>query len=163
MVPDSRSQGSNSMGTEPQNEITLARLDEEIIWYGKRKRRNRNLYAGIKALQITAAAFVPVLTSTEYGRTSLSWLIATLGAMVVVAEGFQQLGQFHQNWLRYGQACEALKREKYLFLAHAGDYSDSAVPVQLLAERLEDLLSQERGLWITEQRSSVRPSSQGQS
>ena len=50
---------------------------------------------------------------------------AALGALIVVLEGVQQLNQYQQNWSAYRSTCEALKHEKYLFLAHAGPYAGS--------------------------------------
>jgi Protein of unknown function (DUF4231) len=45
-----------------------------------------------------------------------------LGAVVVVVEGIQQLGQYQANWINYRSTAEALGHEKFLFLAGAGAY-----------------------------------------
>jgi hypothetical protein len=68
-------------------------------------------------------------------------------------ESFQQLGHFHENWLRYGLAKEKLKREKYLRLARAGQYATASNPDLLFAETVEDLLANEIGLWVATERS----------
>lgn len=121
-------------------------LDEEIDWYSRHRARNRILYHFLKALQILAAALVPVLTSS-IGISGSAALIAGLGVFIVVAEGIQQLGRFHENWIRFSLAAEALKRERRLYLSHAGVYSAVETRDTLLAERLEDVLSSETNQW----------------
>jgi hypothetical protein len=64
----------------------------------------------------------------------------------VVVEGIQQLGQYQQNWTNYRSTCEALKDEKFLYLAGAGHYA-SDNPERMLAERIEGLVSQEHAKW----------------
>jgi hypothetical protein len=127
-------------------ERTEENVRYEIHWYSSRKARNRNLYHGIKALQVLAAALVPVLTNLLDERTA--WMISALAVFVVVAEGLQQLGRFQQNWVRYSLAGEALKREYRLYESRAGDYSDIRNPYKLLAERLEQVLQADASSWL---------------
>ena len=72
-----------------------------------------------------------------------------LGGLIVVVEGFQQLNQYQQNWMLYRSNAEALKHEKYLFLARAGPYVRSKDGVALLADRIEGLISQEHAKWVS--------------
>jgi hypothetical protein len=76
----------------------------------------------------------------------------------VAAEGIQQLGRYHDNWLRFAQAGEALKREKYLYLVGAGDYANSDDPDRLLAERIEETISRETGSWAATELKGAPPS-----
>ncbi len=77
--------------------------------------------------------------------------MGALGVAIVVLEGLQSLNQNHDNWTRYRSTTEALKHEKYLWLAHAGPYATAANPDQLLAERVEGLVSEEHAKWVPEQ------------
>ena len=63
----------------------------------------------------------------------------------------QQLFQHHSNWTQYRSTCEALRHEKYLWMAHAGPYARSQRPDALLAERVEGLVSQEQSAWASTQ------------
>ena len=74
-----------------------------------------------------------------------------LGAVIVVLEGLQQLFQFQQNWISYRTTAEALKHEKFLYLASAGPYREADSPDATLAERVESLVSQETGAWAAPQ------------
>ena len=46
--------------------------------------------------------------------------------------------------------CEYLKKEKHFFIAKAGPYSDIDDPEKELAERMEEIISQEHTKWIKE-------------
>jgi uncharacterized protein YdeI (BOF family) len=45
--------------------------------------------------------------------------------------------QYHPNWITYRSTCEALKHEKYLYLAKAGPYAAVIDAHVFLAERIE--------------------------
>jgi hypothetical protein len=80
-----------------------------------------------------------------------AWIGGGLGALIVVLEGLQQLFQLHANWTQYRSTCEALRHEKFLWMAHAGPYSHSERLDALLAERVEGLVSQEHAAWSSTQ------------
>jgi uncharacterized protein DUF4231 len=90
----------------------------------------------------------------------MSSVTAGLGIFIVVLEGLQQLDQYHSNWISYRSTCEALKHEKFLYLAKAGMYATANDPHALLAERVESLVSQEHAKWASsqEQGAKVSPS-----
>ena len=123
------------------------RLEEQISWYSRGARRNKRWYMRIKVVQIVSAATIPVLAATGLP----TWVAGGLGALIVVLESLQQLFQFHSNWTHYRSTAEALKHEKYLYLAHAGSYATAANPEALLAERIEGKVSQEHSAWASEQ------------
>jgi hypothetical protein len=80
-----------------------------------------------------------------------AWIGGVMGAGIVVLEGLQQLFQHHSNWTTYRSTCEALRHEKYLWMAHAGPYAHVKRPDALLAERVEGLVSQEQAAWASTQ------------
>ena len=107
----------------------------------------------IKLVQIVSAAAIPVLAATSLP----TWVAGGLGALIVVLESIQQLFQFHSNWTHYRSTSEALKHEKFLYLAHAGSYATAANPEALLAERIEGRVSQEHASWASEQSQGQAP------
>ena len=76
-----------------------------------------------------------------------------MGCAVVFLEGLQQLNQWQHNWITFRSTCEALRHEKYSFLAGAGAYDglDAETSKKLLAERVEGLISTEHAKWISRQ------------
>jgi Protein of unknown function (DUF4231) len=75
---------------------------------------------------------------------------------IAIIEGLQQMNQYHSNWITYRSTAEALKHEKYLFLATAGPYAASENFRALLAERVESMVSQEHAKWAAGQEGLVQ-------
>ncbi len=127
--------------------VTLSRLEDQIKWYDSKSSHNQFWFKSLRITIIVAAALIPLLSLGETPR----WLAGSLGALIVVLEGLQQVNQFHANWIQYRSTCESLKHEKFLYLARAAHYSNAASAEQLLAERVESLVSQEHAQWSTTQ------------
>ena len=114
-LTSSRSAGS-APAEAPASSPSWQRLEEQIAWYSRGARRNKRRYLRIKVVQIVSAASIPVLAATSLP----TWVSGGLGALIVVLESVQQLFQFHSNWTHYRSTAEALKHEKFLYLAQAG-------------------------------------------
>ena len=140
---------SKSGGTAQGDAVTLDRLDSQIAWYDRRSARNRALYKCLKTVIIAAAAAIPVLTTA--GLPHGPMIAAALGVSIAVLEGVQQLNQHQANWASFRTTAEALKHEKYFYLAKAGPYIKSDNAQALLAERIEALVSQEISKWFMSQ------------
>jgi hypothetical protein len=151
-VSDTATDGAQTVdtGAAPAERSGYAwkRLEDQLAWYDGRSAHHKDWFQRLKVLQIVVAAAIPVVAGAGAG----AWITGSLGATIVVLEGFQQLFQFQQNWLGYRATHEALKHEKFLYLAHAGPYRDATAPDTLLAERVEGLVSQEHAAWSAAQR-----------
>jgi len=124
---------------------TIQRLEDQIAWYDRKAASHQGWYKRLKVLTIVSAALIPVIAAAKWD----SIYSAALGIIIVIAEGMLQLNQFQTNWLTYRSTCEALKHEKYLYLAQAGPYAGADKPVVVLAERTESLISQEHAKWVS--------------
>lgn len=134
---------------------TLNRLENQIQWYDEKSSHNQRMFKALKIITFVAAVLVPVLTSWPSGKI----FAGIAGGLIVICEGVQQLNQYQANWFTYRSTCEALKHEKFLFLGQAGPYAVSPKPMQLLAERIEGLVSQENAKWVAaqEQTRQIQP------
>lgn len=128
---------------QPDKDPTWNRLEDQIDWYGTSSRKNQRSYKWLKLLEIAIAASLPVVTAVH----SPVWVTGALAALIVVLEGAQHLYQFQEHWITYRSTAEALKHERYLYLAEAGLYAEGDRH-RKLAERLEVLISQENDKWI---------------
>jgi hypothetical protein len=128
-----------------------ARLEDQLEWFGRKAVVNERRYRQIKVLQLLAAAAVPVAAAVSAAH----WLIAALGGVILVLEGLQQLGQYHDTWINYRGTCERLKREESLFLAGAGPYARKNRE-RLLALNVERLISQGQVKWETAQEEALQ-------
>jgi Protein of unknown function (DUF4231) len=83
-----------------------------------------------------------------------------LAAAILVLEGVQHLYQLQEHWISYRSTAEALKHERHLYLAKAGPYMGEDRQ-QVLAERIEGLISQEHVKWAeSSQQLTERPTAQ---
>jgi Protein of unknown function (DUF4231) len=128
---------------------TWDRLEDQIRWYSRKSGESQRFYKWLKLLEIAVAAALPVVAAVH----SPVWVTGGLAAVIVVLEGAQHVYQFQEHWITYRSTAEELKHERYLYLAHAGPYTDDDRHDQL-AERLEGLISQEHARWTYSHRSS---------
>jgi hypothetical protein len=126
----------------------MDRLEDQLAWYEAKSLHHKRWFQSLKVGQIVVAAGIPAVAAAG----ASAGVAGALGAVVVVMEGLQQLFQFQQNWIAYRGTAEALKREKFLYLASAGPYAGRDGRDRLLAERVEGLVSQEHAAWSEAQR-----------
>jgi hypothetical protein len=127
----------------------MQRLEEQIAWYDKKSIQNQRVYKRIKIIEILAAAFIPLIAALSIPHTAI--ITGCLGVLITVLEGLIHLNQYQQNWTSYRSTCEALKHEKYVYIAKASPYAGVADCYALLAERIESLVSQEHAKWASAQ------------
>jgi Protein of unknown function (DUF4231) len=124
-----------------QNSPAWNRLNDQLQWYDMKSAANQKSYKRARMVEIVLAAFIPVLALTGASWSSLG--AAFLGAIISIMAAYRALSQSDTLWLQYRNTAEQLKREKYLFLANAGPYSDFETPneaLRFLAERVETIL-----------------------
>jgi hypothetical protein len=138
-----------SIASTPSSDPIMDRLDDQIAWYDRKSQTNQRYYKRIKVTEIVAAALIPLLAVLKFPSTT--YVSAGLGVLITVLEGLLHLNQFQQNWITYRSTCEQLKHEKYLYLGRAAPYSNAPDPRALLAERVEELVSQEHAKWASVQ------------
>jgi hypothetical protein len=129
---------TTTLATNP----TWARLEDQLRWYDRKSQAAQHAFKRVKVAQLLLAAGVPVAVASSAPGV----VTATLGGLVVVLEGIQQLYQWQTNWVLYRSTHESLNHEKFLYLAKSGPYSGSQRH-RVLAERVEGLVSQEHAKW----------------
>ncbi len=133
----------------------IVRLDDQITYYEAKSSRSQRHYKRIKITEIICAALIPFLAalhvseSTGYLHLVVGLVTAFLGVLITILEGVLQLNQYQQIWITYRATCEAMKHEKYTYIAKAGVYSNAVDPRATLAERVEAISSQENTKWAS--------------
>ena len=146
-----------------QDDDTMKRLDCQIGWYDRKSGTNQRCYKVFKVIVLIVAALIPLLSGVQVPILWVpvpAWVLGAMGAAIAVIESVQQLYQFHGNWISYRSTCEALKHEKYLYLAKAGPYVAATDAHAVLAERVESLVSQENAKWASAQEIANRRATQ---
>ncbi len=139
---------------DPKTDPIFDRLEHQIDWYDRKSRSARRMFKRIKVVEILSAAAIPFLAALTFPYDKL--VTAGLGVLITLLEGLLHLNQYQQNWTTYRSTCEALKHEKYVYLANAGPYANAAAAHALLAERIESTVSQEHAQWSSFQQQSAR-------
>lgn len=138
--------------TNDSSDPIFSRLEDQINWYDRKSRSAQRTFKRMKIVEIFAAALIPFLTGLKFPYQPL--VVGGLGVLITVLEGILHLNQYQQTWTSYRSTCEALKHEKYIYLAKAEPYSSTADPHALLAERIESQVSQEHAQWASIQQQS---------
>lgn len=130
-------------------DVTMQRLEDQIAWYSGKSRSAQRTYKRLKVVEILAAAMIPFVAGLHLPYMGL--VTGALGVLVTVIEGLIHLNQYQQNWTSFRATAEALKHEKFTYLAKAGAYATANDAHALLAERVETLVSQEGAHWVSAQ------------
>jgi Protein of unknown function (DUF4231) len=139
---------------DPKTDPIFGRLEDQIDWYDRKSRSAQKAFKRIKVIEIVAAAAIPLLAGIKFRGHDL--VTAGLGVLITILEGLLHLNQYQTNWTTYRSTCEALKHEKFVYLAHAGPYANVPDPHALLAERIESTVSQEHAQWASVQQQAVK-------
>jgi Protein of unknown function (DUF4231) len=139
----------NVATTDQEPDSGYLRLEQQIKWYDTKSGSAQWYYKRVKLLEFVLSGAVPITALLANG----GWITALIGAGAVLLEGLQQLNQWQHNWITYRSTCEALRHEKYSYIARSGSYdgmSDEQAKKSLV-ERVESLVSTEHAKWITRQ------------
>ena len=135
------------METMMPRDVALNRLEDQIGWYDRKSIASQAQYKRLTFVATVAAALVPLFAGASVDR----WVTGGVGVLVLACNLLLKLNGYELNWLNYRSTCEALKHEKFLFLAMAGPYKDPDTSVTELAERVESQVSVEHAKWLVNQ------------
>lgn len=133
--------------------MTAARRDDQPLpvtvlakwrWYKRFARRARLWYGTMEAVAIVASAAIPVAAAADADAP----LIATLGALALVATALRTTFGLNENWVEYSQTGYAIEREAALYLTEVAPY-DTADAARLLVVRVETLAERGGQEWAT--------------
>jgi hypothetical protein len=94
---------------------TLERLEDQISWYDAKSQAAQHWFKALKVVQLIGAGLIPLVAVFDVAAPGK--VTAILGLIILIVDGLQQLNQYQSNWISYRSTCEALRHEKYLFLA----------------------------------------------
>lgn len=104
--------------------------------------RARVLYQASQALIIVAAALITLSAAL----TRQAWIAASLGALITVLGGAQQLWHWQANWVDYRRAAEEMRQHGFAFAAGTRPY-DTPEKYELLAEHRRTVALNENSGW----------------
>ena len=146
------------------NQYLKDRVDDQISWYDKKSRINKNWYRRLRFISITIALAIPILTSLigsdKIREDVLKTIIAVSGALIGLIEGLMGLNKYHDLWTTYRSTAEGLKYHRFLFAAGAAPYDvPNAFP--LFVQNAEALMASERANWLLTAKQNGTPDDAG--
>jgi hypothetical protein len=125
------------------------RLEQQIRWYDDRSLKAQFTFKWLRRTQIVVAALVPTAALIFPTQAVIPGL---LGALILILVGFQELGAYQRNWIKYRSTCETLRHETYLYLGQTGRYQglDEDDAHRQLVERVEAMVTDEHTQWTTQ-------------
>ncbi|MFM2158639.1 MAG: hypothetical protein RLZZ124_1113 [Cyanobacteriota bacterium] len=126
------------------------RFNEQLSWLSKASRSNKQAFLRLRLLEILLGSSITVFSPFAADLPLGSLLIALAGGGVVISGSVLALNRHQENWLRYRNLAEALKREKFLYLTAAPPYGDQAKAFHRFVSRAEALMGQESAVWLSQ-------------
>ena len=124
------------------------RVDNQIVWYGKKSAINKKYYLWSNALIIIFAALIPFFAGLhEETAEWAKYIIALLGVLTATFTGISALYKFQEKWMTYRITGESLKREKILFQTRTGPYSSGASSFNQFVSTTESIMNNENAVW----------------
>ncbi|MGX1810832.1 DUF4231 domain-containing protein [Nocardia sp. NPDC055321] len=131
-----------SDATDAPYALKLANSSYE--WYRGAAIKARRYHRLTEVLQLVCSAAIPVCVVLIDGNTAVP---AVLGAVVVVITGLRASFHWHDDYLRFSQAREAVEAQRRLF--HTGAYPyDSDTCEEVLAKAVTQIEQNEMGSWL---------------
>ena len=119
------------------------RLEEQQKWYEGKASENKTKHHILQIIIISSGALIPIINSIPYLDVETRIFSSILGGIIIIITGMTQLKKYQENWIQYRTTEEILKKEKFLYLNNAGEYSNLADEEKhtRLVERTESILS----------------------
>jgi hypothetical protein len=128
--------------TESKYAMTVA--DESYDWYRSHAIRSRRSYRLSEILFLAFSTAIPV-SAVAWPEKAL--IPAILGAALVLLTGLRNLYHWHENYVRFSRAREAVDAERRMFLTAAEPYADPKAKDQNLVAAITRIEQQEMGQW----------------
>ena len=116
-------------------------------YYSKHSSINKTWHERLQMITMGGSALVPVLIIIEVPLLK-EYAPIVLSLIVTVTTGLERIKKYGERWRAFRLASEALKRERALYEANAGRYRRSTDPARLFAERCEDIIAAEVGMYF---------------
>lgn len=113
-------------------------------WYRRTAIKARRYHRLTEVLQLVCSAAIPVSAVVVDGNTAIP---AVLGAVVVVITGLRSSFHWHDDYLRFNQAREAVEAQRRLFRTGAHPYN-SDTREEVLAKAVTEIEQNEMGAWL---------------
>jgi len=114
-------------------------------WYQIAAIRSRRMYRVSETAIIIVSSAIPATAAVAPHNTIT---LAILGAIVVILSGLRAVFHWHDNYLRFSGAREAVEAERRLYNTGAEPYDDHTTRDQSLVVAISRIEQVEMGNWL---------------
>jgi hypothetical protein len=103
----------------------------------------RSKYYLIEWVLIIVASLTPifVILNFSFARDNWAqWIPVASSTVVAILTGGLKTFRYEENWKKYSELAELLKKEKYQFMAGSGIYKSSSNPETVFVEAVEAII-----------------------
>jgi hypothetical protein len=137
--------GTATPKMEGPNGWVVGLADDSYEWYKQRAIRARKAYRTSEALLLITSASIPIASVLLPSNTTAP---AILGALIVVVSGLRSIFHWHENYLRFSRAREAIEAERRLYRTGMEPYGDAATRDAELAAAVTRIDQGDMSAWI---------------
>ncbi|MBK9732401.1 MAG: DUF4231 domain-containing protein [Chitinophagaceae bacterium] len=134
------------------------RYEEQMSYYAKSSRENRDKYKKFQWALIILSASAPVLVAIDGLKievTNTFWImlhikifVVIITASVAILTTALKTFNYFENYVNYRNTREEMKREIHLYDFRIGDYGEHGVHREaLFVQRIESILDKEHSQW----------------
>ena len=131
--------------TEDLGQYARAVADGSHDWYNTYAVRSRRLYKASESAIIAISAAVPVSAVVAPGNSIVP---GVLGAVIVALSGLRGIFHWHDNYLRFSEAREAVEAQRRLYTTSAAPYEDLRTKDGLLVDAVTRIEQAEMRNWV---------------
>lgn len=129
---------------DPSPSPSLSEVDRLMGWYATNAVHSRGRHYIVEVALLVVGASVPVAALALPGNGVPA---AVLGGIVVVLTGLRQVFHWHDNYVRFTAACQALKHERLKYMVFEPPYDDPATRDRSLVDVMNSIEEQETRGW----------------
>lgn len=130
---------------ENSESYALMVANGSYTWYQKHAISSRRMFRLTEVLLLVLSAAIPASVLLWPDKAIVSGL---LGSAIVVLTGLRAVFHWHENYLRFSRAREAVEAERRLFRTNAEPYNRSTTREQELVARVTQIEQEEMGAWM---------------
>ncbi|WP_083472996.1 DUF4231 domain-containing protein [Frankia sp. R43] len=127
------------------SDFALRLANDSYDWYRTHAIRSRKRYRQNEILLLCIAAAIPTSAVIAPKNPAVP---SIMGALIVVMSGIRTIFHWHDNYLRYSYAREAVEAERRLYRTESAPYDDPRTRMKLLAAKVTNIEHDEMAEWI---------------
>ncbi|WP_433147024.1 DUF4231 domain-containing protein [Actinomadura nitritigenes] len=132
-------------GDQKRKDYAMRVADQSFDWYQQAAMKARRYYRLSETLLLILSAAIPISAVLQPSSAKTP---ALLGGLLVVLTGLRSIFHWHDDYLRFSEAREAVEGERRLYLTRSAPYEDEQTRDMLLVQSISKLEQKEMNAWM---------------